>query len=362
DFGVQLEFRLESVDRAGADTADVRRNEVVLRTRANLGSNAQLEAYAMSTGYELVIPGLPDSVAAPTQEADGVGLRFSATPGEGAVSLSSRFMGGEAYPSITLEGQGWYPVGPLALEAGGRVDTWDGFSTASFRGGVAFSDSALVPLTARAFGAAGDRGVGTPELDAADSVGFAQIGASLDLRLGPFDLSGRVATQRLDRQLSLGGFLTTTLPEEEVDVRSLEARVEGPLIPVGAVIPGLDPIRVRAWWRQNRADGALPLFLSESESRVELALLDRFFDGNLELQLSGFLERRGARSTVQVGVEDPVVLAADSWPGGSFSFKIGDFRFFWRFTNPGQNVVADIAGATFPGQINVFGIRWEFFN
>ncbi|MCG8468725.1 MAG: Plug domain-containing protein, partial [Gemmatimonadetes bacterium] len=40
DFGVQLEFRLESVDRAGADTADVRRNEVVLRTRANLGSNA----------------------------------------------------------------------------------------------------------------------------------------------------------------------------------------------------------------------------------------------------------------------------------------------------------------------------------
>ena len=43
-------------------------------------------------------------------------------------------------------------------------------------------------------------------------------------------------------------------------------------------------------------------------------------------------------------------------------FRIRDFRFFWRLTNPTGVIVADIPGAPFPQQVSVFGVRWEFFN
>lgn len=363
DFGVQLEFRREAVDRAAADTADVRRNEAVLRTRANIGSRSQLEAYAMSTSYRLEVPGLPDSVAAPSRQADGVGLRFTTMPGNGVLSVATRFTGGDAYASLWADATAWFPIGPFSIEGGAEFSKWTDFSARSLRFGLAYTDTLLIPITLRGFGASGDRGVGDPELAFADDVGFDATGASVDLELGPFDLSGRYGTQRMDRQLSLGGFTRAAVFDStEVEVTSVEARFEGPIIPIGALIHGLEPIRLRAWWRQNTSDGAAALFLPDNSMRLELGLHDTFFEGNLEIWLTGFLESRGQRLASFSGSPDPVVLASDTWTGGHFMFKIGDFRFFWRFTNPTTSLVTDIPGANFPRQVNVFGIRWEFFN
>jgi len=363
DFGVQLEFRREAVDRAASDTADVRRNEMVLRTRANFGERSQLEAYAMTTNYRLEVPGLPDSVAAPSREADGVGFRFTAMPGNGVLTASTRFMGGDAYPSFSADVAGWFPVGPLWLEGGAELARWTDFSTRSLRAGIAYADTLLVPITVRAFAATGDRGVGDPMLVAADSVGFEAVGASLNLELGPFDVSGRYGSQQLDRQRSLGLFSGPVIADSgAVEITSIEGRIEGPVVPLGALISGLEPIRLRAWWRQNASGGAEALFVPDNNMRFELSLHDTFFDGNLDLWVSGFMERRGQRLAPSSTSPDPVLLGADTWSGGHFMFRIGDFRFFWRFTNPTASLVSDIPGANFPRQINVFGIRWEFFN
>ncbi len=364
DFGVQLEFRMASIDRTAVDTVDVRRNEVVLRTRANLDDRTQLEAFAQTTSHKLVISGLPDSIAPPQRGADGVGLRLSRVFGRGAASAGVRFVGGAAYPSTSTDVTGWYPAGPFTLEAGVDLMSWNEFSTRSLRAGLSYADTLLFPFTVRGFAAAGDRGIGFPALVAADSVGFDAFGASVDLEVGPFDLSGRYSGQRLDRQIGFGaGFdRTVVVDSSEVDVTSLEARIEGPLIPIGALISGLEPIRVRAWWRQNTSNGAAVLFLPERLARIDLTLHDAFFGDNLEVWLTGFFEHRGARLVPVTGSPNPVLLGADTWVGGHFMFKIGDFRFYWRFTNLAGLVVTDLPGAEFPAQVNMFGLRWKFFN
>lgn len=363
-FGLQLEFRTGSVDRAAVDTVDVRRSEVLLRMRGNLGSRAQIEAFAASSNYRLEVPGLAEGETAPSRGADAVGLRLSWMPGDAGLWAGVRLAGGDAYPSVRTDVAGWVPFGPLTLEGGARLASWNEFSTRSLRVGLAYRDTLLVPLALRAFAARGDRGIGFPEAGAADSVGFAGAGASAGLDVGPFDLSGRVARQRLDREVPFGpAFLRdVVLDGTEVEVTSWEARLEGPLIPLGGLLPGVEPVRLTGFVRSNDAGGAQALFVPDYVARAELSLHDTFFEGNLELWLSGFLERRGQRAVPAVGSAEPVLLAADTWPGGHFMFKIGDFRFFWRFTNPTGLVVNDLPGVEFPPRVNVFGLRWEFFN
>ena len=376
NFGVQLEYRTESANRFALDTMEIRRKEVVLRTRANLGERAQLEAYGHTTSFNEVIPGLPDSIPAPGRGADGVGLRFSARPGEGAVSLGLRFAGRDAYASRVADLAAWQPIGPLALEAGAELASWNEFATESWRGGLAFRDTLLFPIALRAFAAGGTRGVGFPEhpmvadslddleLVAADSVRFNARGASAAFTIGPFDLSGRYSQQRLDRQFGFGAPFDRLVVADsgEVDVTSLEARFEGPVVPLGVLIRGLAPIRLRASWRKFTSDGAASLFLPDRLFRTEFFLHDSFFEENLTIWVSVFVDRRGARLVPGTGLEEPVMLESDSWMGGKLMFRIGDFRFFWHFGNLGAGDVGDFPGTLFPVQVNVFGLRWEFFN
>ena len=364
DFGVQFEFVNSSVDRTGADTADVRRRELVLRTRGNIGDRAQVEAYASSTTHRLVVPGLPDSLAPRARAADAVGFRFSALPERGGVNASARFMGRDAYPSLSANLSGWYPLGPLTFEGGVEVMRWNEFSTGSLRTGIAFQDTTVLPITLRGFTTSGDRGIGFPELASSDSVGFDAFGASANFGLGPFELSGRYSGQHLDRQVGFGGSFDqlVVLDSTQVDVTSVEARLEGPILPLGAVLSGLEPVRIRAFWRQNTSKGAPALFLPESLGRVEVSLHDSFFEDNLELWLTGYLEQRGQRLLPTSGSPEPLLVGSDAWMGGHLMFRIGDFRFFWRFANLGGMTVSDIPGANFPVQLNIFGIRWEFFN
>lgn len=364
EFGIQLEYRTESTERTAADTAEVRRRAMLLRARANVGDRAQVELYGALSDWEQDVPGLGEDEEPPARGADVLGARISAGVGAGAASLSARLSGGEAYPSRFGELALAYPVGSLGVEGGFEYSSWSNFSATSWRAAVAWSDTLLIPFTLRAFGGSGDRGVGAPAADTAESIGFSAYGVGGRFDVGPFTVSGRYALERLDRPLGLRASFDglAVFDSAAVDMTAWEARVEGPLIPIGALIPGLEPIRLRGFYRSNSSGDPLPPYVPGDLMRAELLLHDDFFDGNLELWISAFLERKGERLLPVAGDDDPVAVSAYTWPGGQLMIKIGDFRFFYRLLNPGAREVFDIPGATFPVSLGMFGIRWEFFN
>ncbi len=374
DFGVQFEYRSENIERTGLDTLELTRREFVARTRANLGQRAQIEAYGQATSFKDLGTGVPDSLA-PKRGADGVGLRFSAQPGSGGISMGLRFAGRDAYASRIADLSAWQPIGPFALEGGAELASWNEFPTKSWRAGAAFRETLLFPIELRAFTSEGTRGVGFPlhpmldsletsEFPLADSVRFDSRGASAALQVGPFNLAGRYSEQWMDRQVGFGAPFDRLVVADsgEVDITSLEVRFDGPVVPLGVLLRGVEPIRLRASWRKFDSRGAETLFLPDRLFRTELYLSDTFFDENLRIWVSVFIDRRGARLVPVPGSPDPVMLDADSWMGGHLMFKIADFRFFWRFGNLGANQLGDFQGARFPRQLNVFGLRWEFFN
>ncbi len=375
DFGMQFEYRNETINRTALDTLEFSRRELILRTRANLGERAQFEAYGHATSFTDVIPGLPDSVAPPMRGADGVGLRFSARPGAGGLSAGLRFAGRDAYASRIADLGAWQPIGPLTIEGGAKFASWNEFPTKSWRAGLAFRDTLLIPIALRAFQSGGTRGVGFPQhpmadtvemmdLAAADSVRFRSRGATAAFTIGPFHLSGRYSEQWTARQIGFGApFDRLVVPDSgEVDITSLEARFDGPVVPLGLLLRNVSPIRFRASWRKFDSRGAETLFLPERLFRTEFYLSDTFFAENLRIWVSLYVDRRGARLVPVPGSPEPVMLDADSWMGGHLMFKIADFRFFWRFGNLGADDLGDFQGALFPRQLNVFGLRWEFFN
>ncbi|MYH11190.1 MAG: TonB-dependent receptor plug domain-containing protein [Gemmatimonadales bacterium] len=375
DFGMQFEVRNETIERTGLDTLEFSRREFVLRTRANLGERAQFEAYGQATSFTDVVANLPDSISPPQRGADGVGLRFSAQPGSGGISMGLRFAGRDPYASRLADLSAWQPIGPFALEGGAELASWNEFPTKSWRAGAAFRETLLFPIELRAFTAEGTRGIGFPQhpmLDTlpmseflpADSLRFDSRGASAALAVGPFNLSGRYSAQWMDRQVGFGAPFDRLVVADssEVDITSLEVRFDGPVVPLGVLLRGVEPIRLRASWRKFDSRGAETLFLPERLFRTELYLYDTFFDEHLRIWVSVFIDRRGARLVPVPGSPDPVMLEADSWMGGHLMFKIADFRFFWRFGNLGADRIGDFQGAHFPRQLNVFGLRWEFFN
>jgi len=375
DFGVQFEYRSETIDRTGLDTLEFSRREFVARTRANLGQRAQVEAYGQATSFTDVVPNLPDTISPPQRGADGVGLRFSAQPGSGGLSMGLRFAGRDAYASRLADLSAWQPIGPFALEGGAELASWNEFATESWRVGAAFRETLLFPIELRAFTAEGTRGIGFPrhpmletsgtsEFPLADTLRFDSRGASAAFEIGPFNLAGRYSEQWMDRQVGFGAPFDRLVVADsgEVDITSLEVRFDGPVVPLGVLLRGVEPIRLRASWRKFDSRGAETLFLPDRLFRTELYLSDTFFDENLRIWVSVHIDRRGERLVPVPGSPDPAMLDADSWLGGHLMFKIADFRFFWRFGNLGADRLGDFEGAGFPRQLNVFGLRWEFFN
>ena len=148
----------------------------------------------------------------------------------------------------------------------------------------------------------------------------------------------------------------------EVDIGSLEARFDGPIVPLGALLRGVPSIRLRASWRTFDSRGAETLFLPDRLFRTEFYVYHTAFAENLHVWASVYVDRRGERLVPATGSPDPVLLEADRWLGGHLMFRISAFRLFWRFGNLGADELGDFPGALFPRQHNVFGLRWEFFN
>ncbi len=354
-FGFQLEYRSESVDRTAADTADIARRQLLLRSRYDLSRDVQLEAYYATAGLRLA-----DSTL---RETNTVGMQVSARPGDASLALGFSSTGGGAYPSLDAHLNGGYAIDDrLTFEVGAGYQSWDEFTTSQLRAALAYSPPGL-PIVVRADGSTGSRGIPEPIQERADSVSFHAVGLSAEVELGPYRLDGRYGIQNLSRQLSFGaGFDSLIVASEGLDVKSWEIGVQGPLIPIGALIRGLAPIHLTGNWRHQDAGGVGALFLPTSLARAELLLHDDFFSGNFELWLGAFVEYRSEARSARAGAIDPVLQSSYTWTGGQFMFRIRDFRFFWRLTNPTGVLVADVPGAGFPLLVSVFGIRWEFFN
>ncbi len=417
DFGVQFELRAEAVERVGVDTADIRRNELTLRTRRNLGSWGQIEAYGQTTDYRRVTTEGDDSGGFdpfdfggeevedevvdmdPRRAADGVGVRLSGVARGGGATAGIHFAGGDAYASRIADLSLWQPIGPVTIEAGGDLSSWNEFTTSAARLGMLVADTLLIPFQIRAFAGQGSRGIGYPEIaipglppldesaepddpnnppDESDAdeggpeiphpslekVDFRTRSAAASLGLGPWWLSGRYSEQWFSHMTGFGGTFDRAVVRDsaEVEVTSIEARVEGPLLPLGLIIPGLEPMRLRASWRKFDLGTEPALFIPETILRWELAFHDTFFEDNLRIWFSVYTEERGERLVPVPGMSDPQTMPADSWMGTRFMFQIGDFRFFWQLGNLGAEEMGDFPGAPFPRQVNVFGIQWEFFN
>jgi len=363
-FGAQVEYRTGAVDRSAADTADIRRKEVIFRARGTMGERTQLEAYYAMSDFRREVPGLPADQDPPMRDADVLGLRLSTRPGRGFASVGTRFSGGGAYPSLRADFGAGHPVGPLLLEAGYDVANWTDFSASSWRAAASVTGKVLVPVSLRAFASAGDRGVGFPIEDRAERVGFDATGVAAEIEAGAFHVSGRISRQKVDRALRLGAAWEAALAADSapVAVDSWEVRVDGPLIPIGVLLSGLEPIRLRGFWRQNSFSESSLLYVPERVVRGELVLHDSFFDGNLQIWLSAHIENRGATVTTARGQSEPALSGGYTWTGGHLMFKIGDFRFFYRISNPAGVLVTDVPGGEFPLNVGVVGLRWEFFH
>lgn len=364
-FGLSFEYRTETLQRTAADTTDFGRGGLTLRARADLSDAVQLDAFAATEGFKLDASGFAEGEEVPERDVETLGVGLSVTPGRLDVGVGVRLAGGAAYPSLAGHLTTGFRLGAGArIEAAGELARWEEFSTSEARVALSFADTLLLPFDVRVDASRGLRGIPYPLGESADSVGFRALGLAAGLEVGPYRLDGRYGIQHLSRALVFGAGFDSLVQvgPDEVDVDSWEVGLEGPLIPLGAVIRGLAPIRLRGFWRHHDPGDDGPLFTPAHVARAELRFHDTFFDGNLEIWLSGFLERHGVFRSAESGAPDPVSLTGYTWPGGHFMFKIGDFRFFWRLTNPAGVSVADVVGAEYPVLVNLFGVRWEFFN
>ncbi|MDH3733308.1 MAG: hypothetical protein OEU54_07220 [Gemmatimonadota bacterium] len=368
DFGVQVEYRTETVDRTAADSADVRRRSLMLRARGDVGARGQVELYAATSDWKdnssSLLGEMEEDSLSTGRDADVLGARAGMGLGAGLFGAGVRLSGGGAYPSLAADLNVAYPTGPFELEAGLDQASWAGFSTLSWRGGASYAGRLLVPFDVRAFASSGERGIGDPRADTARSIGFSSAGLASSILIGTFEIAGRYAMQKLDEELSLGAAWDSVvmLDAAAVDVSTWEIRVDGPLLPIGELINGLEPVRIRGFYRSNTSPTVLPLYLPADLLRAEFLLHDTFFNDNLELWLSAYIERKGVRRVPQSGSPDPQIVSSYMWPGGQLMIKIGDFRLFYRFVNPNGSVAFDVPGADFPRTLGLFGIRWEFFN
>lgn len=367
DAGIELEYANEDLLRTGADSVEFDRRRVMARARANPTPAIQLEARGGQQRWR---------VATPEDAADGDGEedvqeqvveevalvlrgRSDRLGGEAEVRLPS----GPGHPDLVLAGRvGGRATSWLSVDAAGELASWEGFETREVRAGLSLTPVPWVTL--RADGATGRRGVPRPVEGTADTVSYDVGAAGAWVRAGPWSLRGRVSLQRLDRVLPFGAAFDRRLaPGGEAEIVGWEAGLSGPILPIGRVIPGLAPIRVDGWFRHQETEEATVPFVPANLAAGEISLHDDFFEGNLEIWLSTSFQWKGEMASLQGRAEPQLVTLTSStlWEG-HVSFRIGDFRFFWRMVNPAGYDVVEVVDVPFPKQVNVVEVKWEFFN
>lgn len=359
DAGLELHWVTESVERNVYSPAELNRTELFVRGRGNLGDHFQAEAFAGTSGLS--------SEGESVRKVANGGFRLSGEAENGWFRTGFRLWDDPIYPIADVDLDGGYRfLSWLSLTAGGRLGSWNEFSTSEGRLGVAATVRRL-GLTLTADGATGTRGVSYPNLERADSVSFDVAAGGLALRLGPFTLSGRGEYQKLSRQLPFGGvFDREQQPGGSVELGLVEGGFVGPIIPLGLVLNDVEPIVLRGFYRNsNVLDGDEPLYVPQSVARAEIFWHDSFFGEELEVSAAFGLNYRDSMLTSP----GPSAAGSSSVRVPSYTFvdwnlmiRILGVRVYWRFDNLTATEGQDLPGLPFPVRRSVFGIKWEFLN
>jgi hypothetical protein len=363
--GLELVWHNERIERGAGDTLKADRNSLVLRARADITDQFQVELSGSSSGLNV------DDASSTGEDStlvdvDEAALTVRGRFGRGYAHGGGRVANGIAYPNFVGWAEAGYGLAPgLAVEAGGEVGSWDKFSTAFGRLGVAWDLDPGFDLQLRADGAVGTRGLPRPGSRRADSVHFSGFTAGAVEQLGQFRLGQRFAYQSLSRQLPFDAPFDRALVVDiqDVSLPALEVTFSGPIIPVGAIIKGWNPIRLEGYFRRNFLPSGKSLIYTPENLAVGNFSFDQaFISGNLKFHLGLFVVHRGDMLTASPGDPDPQAAGSLTQVGFDFWVGIQSFRLWLRVDDMNRLVVQDVAGIPYPKDRFSIGAKWEFFN
>lgn len=356
--GFQLQWKSQSIDRLGDDSAELKRRDVAFTGRSQISSTLVADLALSSTALTVL-----DSQLV---EVNRAGIAVTGSPRWGFARAEVAVQGGgPAYPSVA----GGITAGVriarlLGLDVEVEGSTWDGFDAGSVRGGLAIGPFTSAALVIRAGGATGTRGVSRPLSGTADSLSFDAFTSGLELSLGPYDLGARLSFQSVSRQLPFGAAFDAVLqPGPGVDVTAFEGELSGPIVPLGVLIKGLSPLVITGFWRhQTPSADAQAIYLPVDVARGRLGFTQRFFKGDLLVQLGlGFLYRSAMLSSAP-GVPNPLPVPEQRRLNLDLLLQIKDFQIWLRADNLTGTEDEDVVGFPYPRSLTLFGVKWEFFN
>ena len=358
--GVRLQYRSETLDRTVFAEEEVGRRDVSLQARGNLSRDVQVDAFAASSRFTT-----EDSTLSTVAQA-GLGLTATRGPGYGRFAFSVK----DSPAFARLAGSAELAVRPirwLGLELEGAAGRWDQFDTWDARGGAVVAGGLPLDLRVAAEASTGRRGASYAISESADTTSFTQLVGDLGVQLGPFGLGGRVEYQDLSRQLSYGYIVDEDQTAGgPATVTGYEATVDGPIFPLGAILDGIEPIRVRGSWRYSVGrEGDVLLFTPENLGRAEVYFLDEFFETNLRLRV-GFTFNY--RTSMLVPSQDaggaPIVVPVPGYTQIDWNLMVQllSVRVVLRVENLTRVEQQDIPGLTWPVNRFYVGVKWEFLN
>ena len=378
--GVELQYEQRSFEQIVFEQRTGTRSRLVLGGRLDLAEHLQASAWVGESARELDAPatgGAEGEEAVDLRAATahgGFGLHGVWERVWGAIGV--RLADDPALPTRDVEVEGGVrPVPWLTLDAAGKVGAWNDFDTREAQlGAAAFQAVGRVDLRFYGQLGSGVRGVsylaaGTagPEAPSADSVEFEAALGGFDAALGAFRAGGRVARQRVDRQVGFGtGFdAPSGAAAPAAELIAWEGVVDVPLLPLSWLGREFDPIRLRGFVRHNqvRSDDT-PLYVPVNVLRGEVYFEDDFLQNDLGVRLAIGIDRRDAwlaPSGPGTGAS-PVEVPARTSLNFDLGLRIIDGLIFWRVDNITSTLQQDLPGLEFPVRRQVFGVRWAFRN
>jgi len=356
--GIRLQYRSEALDRTVYTEEEVVRRDVALQARGNLSRDVQVDAFAGSSRFTAA-----DSTLSSVSQA-GLALNAARGPTYGRFGVGLK--DSPAFPRLSGNAAaGMRPIPWLGLEVAGSAGKWDRFDTWDVRGGVVASGGFPLDLRLAGEASTGRRGASYAISETADTTDFTQLAADIGIRLGSFALGGRLEYQDLSRQLSYGYIVDESLTAGgPATVVGYEATADGPIFPLGAIIDGVEPIRIRGSWRHSAGqEGDVLFFTPDNVARAEVYFLDAFFDGNLRFR-TGFTFNYRTSMLVPPRQDGGIVQDVPGYTQIDWNLmvQILSVRVALRVENLTRIEQQDVPSQVWPVNRYYIGVKWEFLN
>lgn len=363
--GLELVWHNERIERAAAETLKADRNSLVLRARADVSDHFQVEVHGSTSSLNV------DEASAAGEDStltdvDEAAMTLRGRFGRGYANGGGSVASGVSLPNLSGWAEAGYGLLPgLVLEAGGAVSSWDKFSTAFGRLGVAWSLNPGFGLELRADGSVGKRGLPRPLEGRTDSVTFTGFAAGATEQFGQFRFGQRLVYQDLSRQLPFGAPFDRALVLDITNVQmpAVELTYSGPVIPVGAIIRGWNPIRLEGFFRYNFVPSGKNLIYTPERVAYGAFTFDQaFLQDNLKVHLGLFVVHRGNMLSAIPGAPNPAPAGSLTQVGFELWAGIQTFRFWFRVDDMNRQIVQDVVGTPYPKDRFSLGVKWEFLN